>query len=140
MLSILPMTIGHIGAIDILKPPSSFETVSTTSNISEANVILLILVVDTPVSLDSWNAKVESCVDSPQSNALILIGLATSKPSVLFSKNEPEFDVPSNLLVVTLLSNENESWNMIPLSLIPEKSVELSVTLGLLPIALVPEK
>ena len=82
----------------------------------------------------------ESCVDTPLSSALILIGLATSNPSVLFSKNEPEFDVPSNLLVVTLLSNEKESWNIIPLSLIPEKSVEVSVTLGLLPIALVPER
>ena len=139
LLSSLAITKGHIGEIDILNPPSSLEMVSTISNISEAYVILLIFVVDTPVSFDNCIAKVESAFNVLVFNELILIGLVISYPSVLSSANEAVLDVDSNLVLVSVLLNENESENTKPLSLTLEKSVAELVINELPPIAFLPE-
>tara|TARA_R100000908_G_scaffold65318_1_gene54247 strand:+ start:5934 stop:6302 length:369 start_codon:yes stop_codon:yes gene_type:complete len=116
------------------------DIVSITSNISEAYVILLILVVDTPVSFDNCMAKDESASNVLVFRELMLIGLEILYPNVLSSANEAVFDVDSNLVLVPVLSNENESEKTNPLSLTLEKSVAELVINGLLPIAFLPAK
>ena len=126
LVSILPSTTGNCGAKNNDVLPSSFLSIATTSNVSDASIAIFSLSIETPFSFPICIANVESLLP-------IAFGLEMSNPRVPSLSNVPVLDALSSLVKVLLVvtvpsvfpSILRPSLNIKPLSDKPPRSDEV---------------